>query len=90
MAFCLWQCLFFKDGSPQKLLHCTPRTLQILSINDWNREEEKCIPLSFRCDGRSNHDGADDDSDDGADDDSDDGAEDGKALQCLFSHHCMK
>ena len=25
---------------------------QILSINDWNREQEKCIPLSFRCDGR--------------------------------------
>ena len=25
---------------------------QILSINDWNREKEKCIPLRFRCDGR--------------------------------------
>ena len=30
-----------------------PTTLpQILSINDWNREKEKCIPLRFRCDGR--------------------------------------
>ena len=25
---------------------------QILSINDWNREREKCIPLTNRCDGR--------------------------------------
>ena len=26
---------------------------QIMSINDWNREEPKCIPANFRCDGRS-------------------------------------
>ena len=26
---------------------------QILSINDWNREREKCIPMEHRCDGRS-------------------------------------
>lgn len=25
---------------------------QILSINDWNREREKCIPAARRCDGR--------------------------------------
>ena len=24
-----------------------------MSINDWNREEPKCIPANFRCDGRS-------------------------------------
>ena len=25
---------------------------QILSINDFNKEREKCIPLYYRCDGR--------------------------------------
>ena len=25
---------------------------QILTINDFNKEEEKCIPSNFRCDGR--------------------------------------
>ena len=27
---------------------------QILSINDFNKEREKCIPKYYRCDGRSN------------------------------------
>ena len=27
---------------------------QILSINDFNKEREKCIPRYYRCDGRSN------------------------------------
>ena len=27
---------------------------QILSINDFNKESEKCIPKYYRCDGRSN------------------------------------
>ena len=35
-----------------KILHRSQNKNQILSINDWNREREKCIPLAFRCDGR--------------------------------------
>ena len=52
-----------------------PPTLQILSINDWNREGEKCIPLRFRCDGRSRcHHGGNDDvgHDTDGEDDNDD------------------
>ena len=46
--------------------------MQILSINDWNREQEKCIPLRFRCDGRSYPDDGAEDEDDGGEDDYDD------------------
>ena len=45
--------------------------MQILSINDWNREQEKCIPLRFRCDGRSYPDDGAEDEDDGGEDDYD-------------------